>query len=84
MKIMLILSFLARVYCFPSSMINRLNRIELNYVLLKSCSLIIYELSESRYSGGYDTLDIPLFLELLYVKQVKTDQGEYLNYLICF
>ena len=65
MKIMPILSFLVRVYCFPSSMINRLNRIVLNYVLPKSCSLTIYELSKSRDSGGYDILDIPLFLELL-------------------
>ena len=82
MKIMSILSFLARVYCFPRSMINRLNRIVLNHVLPKYCSLTIYELSKYRDSGGYDILDIPLFSELLYVKQVKnyylhkTDQGE--------
>ena len=63
-------------------MINRLNRIVLDYVLSKSCSLTIYELSKSRDSGGYDILDIPLILELLYLKQVKnyylykTDQGE--------
>ena len=87
MKIMPILSFLVRVYCFPSSMTNRLKRIVLNYVLPKSCSLTIYELSKSRDSGGYDILDIPLFLELLYVKQVKnyylckTDQGECLPHL---
>ena len=82
MRIMPILSFLAQVYCFPSSMINRLNRIVLNYVFPKSCSLTIYELSKSRDSGWYDILDIPLFLELLYVKQAKnyyfykTGQGE--------
>ena len=87
MKIMPILSFLARVYCFPSSMINRLYRIVLNYVLPKSCSLTIYELNKSQDSGGYDILDIPLFLELLYVKQVKnyylykTDQGDCLPHL---
>ena len=39
-------------------------------------------INKSQDSGGYDILDIPLFLELLYVKQVKnyylykTDQGE--------
>ena len=53
MKIMPILSFLARVYCFPSSMIYRFNRIVINYVLPKSCSLTIHELSKSRDSGGY-------------------------------
>ena len=52
-------------------MINRLIRIVLNYVFPKSSSLTIYELRKPRDSGGYDTLDIPLFLELLYVKQVK-------------
>ena len=68
-------------------MINRLNRIVLDYVLSKSCSLTIYELSKSRDSGGYDILDIPLILELLYLKQVKnyylykTDQGECLPHL---
>ena len=88
MKIMPILSFLASVYCFPSSMINRLNRIVLTCVLPKSCSLTIYGLSQSWDSGGYDILDTPLFLELLYVKQVKnyylykTDQGECFTSLI--
>ena len=87
MKIMPILSFLARVYCFPSSMINWLNSIVLNYVFPKSCFLTIYELSKSRHSRGYDILDISLFLELLYVKQVKnyclykTDQDERLFHL---
>ena len=82
MKIMLILSFFARVYCFPSSMSNRLNRIVLNYELSKSCSLTVYEVSKSRDFGRYNILDIPLFLDLLYVKQVKnyylytTDQDE--------
>ena len=82
-----ILAFLARVYYFPGSMIYRLNRIVLNQVLPTSRSLTIYELSKSRDSGGYDILDIPLFLERLYVKQVKnyylykTDQGECLPHL---
>ena len=70
-KIMPIFSFLACDYCFSSSTTNRLNRFVLNYVLPKSCSLTIYELSKSRDCGGYDILDILLFLQLLYVKQVK-------------
>ena len=40
-------------------------------MLPKSCSLTIYELNKSRNFEGYDILDIPLFLELLYVKHVK-------------
>ena len=82
-----ILSFFARVYCFPSSIINRLNRIVLNCMLPKSCSLTINELSKSWDSGEYDILDFPLVLELLYVKQVKnyylyeTDPGECLPHL---
>ena len=88
MKIMPILSFLARVYCFTSSMINRLNRIVLNYVLPKFCFLTIYKLiSLGIPQGMIIILDIPLFLQLLYVKQVKnynlykTDQRECLPHL---
>jgi len=72
MKILPMLTFVSRIYCFPNSLIRKLNRIVLNYVLPKSTSLTIFELSNPREKSGYQIFDVPVFLQLLYVKQVKT------------
>ena len=88
MKILLLLSFFSRVYLFPNSMISKLNRIVQNFVTPKPSSLTIFHLSKTRESGGYDILDIPLYLQLLYTKQLnqyylyKTEQYDRLPYLL--
>ena len=51
-----------------------------NFVTPKSSSLTIFELNKTRETVGYDTLDIPLYFQLLYTKQLiqyylyKTEQ----------
>ena len=88
MKILPLLSFFSRVYLFPNSMISKLNRIVQNFVTPKSSSLTIFELSKTRESGGYDILDMPLYLQLLYTKQLnqyylcKTEQYDRLLHLL--
>ena len=88
MKILPLLSFFSRVYLFPNSMISKLNRIAQNFVTPKSSSLTIFELSKTRESGGYDKLDMPLHLQLLYTKQLnqyylyKTEQYDRLPHLL--
>ena len=88
MKILPLLSFFSRVYLFPNSMISKLNRIVQNFVTPKSSFLIIFEWSKTRESGGYDILDIPLYLQLLYTKQLnqyylyKTEQYDRLPHLL--
>ena len=52
-------------------MISKLNRMVQNFVTPKSSSLTIFELSKTRETGGYDILDIPLYLQLLYTKQLN-------------
>ena len=52
-------------------MISKLNRMVQNFVTPKSSSLTIFELSKTRETGGYDILDITLYLQLLYTKQLN-------------
>jgi len=68
MKILPMLTFFSRMYCFPNSLSSKLNRIVFNYILPKSTSLTIFELSKPREQGGYQIFDVPVFLQLLYVK----------------
>jgi len=72
MKMLPMLTFVSRIYRFSNSLTRKLNRIALNYVLPKSTSLTSFELSKLREQGGYQIFDVPVFLQLLYVKQVKT------------
>ena len=69
-------------------MISTLNRSVQNFVPSKSSSLTIFELSKTRETGGYDILGIPLYLQLLYTKQLyqyylyKTEQYNRLPHLL--
>ena len=69
-------------------MISKLNRIVQNFVTPKSSSLTIFELSKTRETGGDDILDIPLYLQLLYTKQLnqyylcKSEQYDRLTHLL--
>ena len=69
-------------------MISKLNRIVQNFFTPKSSSLTIFESIKTRETGGYDVLDIPLYLQLLYTKQLnqyylyKTEQYDRLPHLL--
>ena len=53
-------------------MIFELNQIVQNFVTQKtSSSTLLFELSKTRQTEGYDVLDISLYLQLLYTKQLN-------------
>ena len=78
----------SQVYFYPNSMIFKLTRIALNFVTPKSSSLTTFELSKTREIGGYDILDISLYLQLLYTQQLnqyylyKTERYDRLPHLL--
>ena len=69
---------------------TKLNRIVLNYTSItpKSCFLTIFEYSKTRETGVYDIIDIPLYFQSLYIKQLsqyyfyETDQYDRLPHLL--
>ena len=71
MKFKPILMFLSKVYCFPYSLSAKLNSIIMKYFLGRDNSVTMTEISENRSEGGHGVPDIPFYMQLLFVNEIK-------------
>ena len=65
------LIFLSKVYCFPCNIIATLNDAILKYFIGFNKYITMNEITKNRKHGGYGVMDIPLYMQLFFDKQIK-------------
>ena len=72
MKLMPMLMYLSKVYCFPHSLSAKLNSIIMKYFLGSDNSITMTEISKNRNEGGYAVIRYPFVYAITFCKTDET------------